>query len=111
MGVTVAAAIAGVNGRDARPSVCVYPVPMGAGVANRPQFVHYSFMRMLVSLGVGLVGTVALFGLKDFLMACETCVQPDGGLGITMLTLGALLVPAGFALRKRRRSSRPDLEA
>jgi hypothetical protein len=67
-------------------------------------------MRMLVSLGVGLVGTVALFGLKDFLMACETCVQPDGGLGITMLTLGALLVPAGFALRKRRPPSRPDPE-
>lgn len=61
-------------------------------------------MRMLVSLGVGLIGTVALFGLKDFLMACETCVQPDGGMGLTMLALGALLVPAGFAVKRRRRS-------
>jgi len=56
---------------------------------------------MLVSLGVGLIGTVGLFGLKDFLMACESCVQPDGNLGITMLAAGALLVPIGFALRRR----------
>lgn len=63
---------------------------------------------MLVSLGVGLIGTVGLFGLKDFLMACETCVQPDGGLGLTMLGLGALLVPVGYALRRRRGPSVPD---
>lgn len=67
-------------------------------------------MRMIVSLGVGLVGTVALFGLKDFLMACETCVQPDGGLARTMLTLGVVLVPSGFVLRRRRRDSAPGAE-
>ncbi len=62
---------------------------------------QYRGVRMFVSLGVGMLGTVALFGLKNVLMACETCVQPTGALGLTLLTFGAVLVGAG-AFRRRR---------
>lgn len=64
-------------------------------------------MRMMWSLGAGMLATVGLFTFVEWATTCQACVNADdGGLGTTFLFAGLLLVPMGIvpAYLKRRRA-------
>lgn len=66
---------------------------------------------LIASLGGGILGTVLLFSLADFLTTCEACFKSgDGGLGSWMMVGGSVILAVGLLLPKLLRARKPALE-